>query len=124
MGYVTKTQSGYVGEVTEIISFHFESFDDFLKYEQMTSTAVDEQAGVVNIVKESPTTEKKPLKKLEIGKEYRIIKELHGHGFYIGEVVRVTDYGGGDVEDASSYIATHLDGSNSWWIHPEEVEEV
>lgn len=122
MGYVTKTQSGYVGEVTETISLHFESFDDFLKYEEMTSAAGDEQAVVVNIVKESPTTEKKPLKELEIGKEYRIIKELHGHGFGIGQVVQILEHAPSTFHPL--YKATCLDKSDFWLINAEEVEEV
>lgn len=117
MASVTKTiTEGVEGQKT--ISLYFASFEDFMEYERVVnemSEVGDASLSISNI-----TATKAPLTKLEVGKQYRITKELHGHGFDVGDVVVVTGYDYGDGE----YKVELLDGSDYWYIKPDEVEEI
>jgi len=103
MGYVTVTESEYVGEVTKTTSITFECFEDFLAYVEKTRNVV-----------------KGPLTKLEVGKEYRVIGNSNGHEFKVGDVVRIT--GAADAED--EYTAEYLDHSDYWYVVAKDLEEI
>ena len=106
MASVTKTITETIGEIQKTTSLYFASFEDFMEYER-----------VVN--KESQQDNQTTLKELVVGKEYRITKRLHGHGFDIGTVVIVSD-----LDQDGEYRAELPDGSDYWYIQPEEVEEI
>lgn len=106
MGYVTVTESEYVGEVSKTTSITFECFEDFLAYDEKTRNVV-----------------KGPLTKLEVGKEYRVIDEIEGHDFNIGDIIRVIRH---DKEDTLlPYEAVSVDDpEKGFWVTVKEVEEV
>src|SRR5690606_8574116 len=119
MASVTKTITETIGEIQKTTSLYFTSFEDFMEYERDVNFADSGATTSVSIVVEEPRVEaaQAPLTKLEVGKKYRITKELHGHGFDVGDVVVVTGYDYGDGE----YKVELLDGSDYWYIKPDEV---
>lgn len=58
-------------------------------------------------------------KKLQIGKTYRIVKNLHGHFFKMGDTVTIQKQSG--RRTSRGFWAS--DGQSSWVIEIEEVEE-
>lgn len=119
MGYVTVTESEYVGEVTKTTSITFECFEDFLAYDKKTreDTKLDEGQPITD--DELPTKEG-PLTELEVGKEYRVIGNSNGHEFEIGEVVRIT----GRSDDEGEYTAEYLNGRDYWYVVAKDLEEI
>jgi len=117
MASVTKTITETIEEVQQTTSLYFASFEDFMEYERVVNGVA--ATGDVNL-SVTTTTTKAPLTKLEVGKQYRITRNLHGHGFDIGTVVVVVS---ADVQEGE-YKAELLDGSDYWYIQPEEVEEI
>lgn len=125
MASVTKTITESVdGQKT--ISLYFASFEDFMKYEESSSdTSFEVNTTIVNnadVCLGEESSVEKPLTELEIGKEYRIIAENHGHEFMIGEHVKVVEFDA--YESESPYKAIYLDDRDFWYIGPEEVEEI
>ena len=107
MASVNKTITETIGEIQKTTSLYFASFEDFMEYERVVNEKGQQ---------DNQTT----LKELEVGKQYRITKRLHGHEFDIGTVVVIVSDADGDGE----YKAELLDGSDYWYIQPEEVEEI
>lgn len=103
MTSVTKTITENVGEIQKTTSLYFASFEDFMEYERVVN-----DVSATRDVSLSVTTTKAPLTELEVGKQYRITKNLHGHGFDIGTVVVVAN----DVDQYGEYKAELLDGSD------------
>lgn len=108
MGYVTVTESEYVGEVSKTTSITFECFEDFLDYDKQTRE---------DVKLEEP---KAPLTKFEVGKEYRVIGNSNGHGFKIGEVIRLIS----SFDSGGECRAEYLDGSDYWYMVAEDLEEI
>ena len=105
MASVTKTITETVGDIQKTTSLYFTSFEDFMEYER--------------VVNEKGQQNQSVLKELVVGKQYRITKRLHGHGFDIGTVVIVSD-----LDQDGEYRAELPGGSDYWYIQPEEVEEI
>lgn len=126
MASVTKTITETVdgsGNPSVTTSLYFTSFEDFMEYERVSGTTPNiEVVGDVTMEGrvEKVETMKAPLTELELGKQYRITQNLHGHEFDIGTVVVIVSGADGGGE----YKAELLDGSDYWYIRPEEVEEI
>ena len=119
MASVTKTIPTWTvdgsGNPSVTTSLYFASFEDFMEYERVVNKL--SKVGNINL---SVTTTKAPLTKLEVGKKYRITQELYGHEFDIGTVVVVVS----DLVRDGEYRAELPDGSDYWYIKPDEVEEI
>lgn len=122
MGSVTKTIMEGVGDAMQSTSYYFSSFEDFMEYERDVGVMNGGTTAPVSIVidKLRVETAQAPLTKLELEKQYRITKELYGHGFDIGTVVVIVS----DADQYGEYKAELLDGSDYWYIKPDEVEEL
>ena len=107
MASVTKTITESVGEIQKTTTLYFASFEDFMEYERVVNEKgqQDNQSG---------------LEELEVGKQYRVIEEVGDILLPKGTVLVVV----GNVDSDGEYKAELLDGSNFWYVKPEEVEEI
>ena len=115
MASVTKTISETIREIQKTTSLYFASFEDFMEYERAVNNV-----SATGDVEFSVTTTKAPLTKLEVGKQYRVIEEVGDILLPKGTVLVVV----GNVDSDGEYKAELLDGSNFWYVKPEEVEEI
>lgn len=53
--------------------------------------------------------------------EFKVIANKGGHEFRIGEVVRFSH---DDGDESLSLVCYHLDGSDYWYMYPEELEVI
>ena len=111
MASVTKTITEAVdgsGNPSVTTSLYFASFEDFMEYER--------------VVNEKGQQDNQSAKKeLVVGKRYRVIGDVSGHGQDIGSTVTVTKY---DEGDALLPYEVEDDFGNGSWLKPEEVEEI
>lgn len=122
MGSVTKTIMEGVGDETKSTSYYFSSFEDFMEYERVVGVMNSDTTDPVSVVMDKLRVEaaQAPLTKLEEGNKYRVIKDVDAINLTSGTVLVVTR----DVDLDGDYKAELLDGSNFWYIKPDEVEEV
>ena len=115
MASVTKTITENIGEIQKTTSLYFASFEDFMEYERVVNDVSATGDGGLSV-----TTTKAPLTKLEVGKQYRVIKDVDGIILTAGTILVITK----DADSDGEYKAELLDGSNFWYVKPEEVEEI
>ena len=99
MGHVTKTVTENVGDVTKTTSHMFESSEDFFWWEGGQVSNQEEKVGV------------------EVGRRYRVVGNVIGHDFKIGERVEVVSADADGTLRASN-------GKEVFWVTKEELEEV
>lgn len=58
--------------------------------------------------------------KYAVGDKVRILREIHGHSFPVGEIVKIVDID--EDDDPSPYKATYLDGHDYWYLGDDEIE--
>lgn len=56
--------------------------------------------------------------KFKVGDKVKVIAKKHGHGFNIGEIVKIKEI---NCED---YMCSSLERNNIWWLRDDEVAEV
>lgn len=116
MASVTKTITETIGEIQKTTSLYFTSFEDFMEYERVVNDVSATGDGGLSV-----TTTKAPLTKLEVGKQYRVVKDISDHCQDIGDIVTVKEY-----DEADSHLPYRVEDAlgNSSWLKPEEVEEI
>lgn len=65
------------------------------------------------------------MSKFFVGDIVEVVDNTSDHMFLIGEKVRITYvYGEGELSKSGgcAYKAEHLDGSDFWWMHEDDVD--
>lgn len=102
MGVVIKTRTQTVGDVKEEVQYYFESYEDFNKFEFTRH--------------EQPGAETESDTEIILGRKYKVVDNTSDHGFSIGEIVSAEWEGG--------HLSRYSNGQDSWYMNPEDLEEV
>lgn len=127
MGSVTKTMIETSGEMQCSTTLHFDSFEDFMKYELVVvgdsgKTFTKDEIDINLNLNTSVDNTNNP-KKIKVGEYYRVVGNKCGHELPLGSVVKVIDSLALGGFTKIVYKAQHLDGKDWWWVDAEDLEE-
>lgn len=100
MGVVTKTHTQMVGDVVEQIQYYFESYEDFIKFEDTKHEPPDGGTSV-DVVE---------------GRKYEVLDNISGHEFPLGEIVI--------AECVMDGVVRCSDGQETWYLDFKELKEL
>lgn len=102
MGVVIKTRTQTVEDVKEEVQYYFESYEDFINFEEVKLEPSEDGTRDNTDVTEE--------------KYYEVVGNTSDHGFLLGEIVTVELKFDGDARCSN--------GKDSWYMNPEDLKEV